>query len=121
MKANVLVVEDDKELCSLVALAFELEKFKTYRANNIEKALEILKKNKIDLVFADIVLENKKSTDYRDKILSSNQNVKLILTSAHYDLVENENNLKNSRVIAIAKPYDIEKVIEKAKEICSYH
>lgn len=117
MKAKVLVIEDDEELCSLVAAAFRIENFETYSATSVEKALEILKKNRIDLVFADIVLNDKKSTDYAEKFLESNENLQLILTSAHYELVKKENSYKNPRLTAIPKPYDIEKVIQTARSI----
>ena len=114
---KVLIIEDDEELCLLVAEAFRMENFEAYRANCVEKAINILSGEKIDLVFADIVLNDKKSTDYIKDILKLNDNLKIIFTSAHYDLVKKENLAERKRIIAIPKPYDIEKVILLAKEM----
>ncbi|MEW5950593.1 MAG: response regulator [Elusimicrobia bacterium] len=114
---KVLIIEDDEELCSLVAEAFRLEKFEAYRATSVENAINILSEKKIDLVFADIVLNDKKSTDYIKDMFKLNDNLKIIFTSAHYDLVKKENIAERKRIIAISKPYDIEKVILSAKEM----
>lgn len=53
---TVLVVEDDKLLSDLLARKFTAEKFKILYAPSGEKALEILKESKPDLILLDILL-----------------------------------------------------------------
>ncbi len=117
MSSRVLIVEDDAELCQLVAEAFKIEGFETLTATSIEKALDVLSRHKIDLIFADIVISDKKSTDYIKHVLDKNKDLNIIFTSAHYELVKKENLAPEERVTAVSKPYDIEEVIKKAKKI----
>ncbi len=55
-QANLLIVEDDAFISGLLQKRFAQEDYGIFNATNSETALEILKKNKIDLILLDIIL-----------------------------------------------------------------
>jgi len=55
-QANLLIVEDDAFIGGLLQKRFAQEDYGIFNATNSETALEILKKNKIDLILLDIIL-----------------------------------------------------------------
>jgi DNA-binding NtrC family response regulator len=56
MKPTVLIVDDDKGIRELITQVLEREGFSTTSVENGESCLELLGKNKFDLLIIDIVL-----------------------------------------------------------------
>ena len=52
-KANILVVDDDKEIAELVGIHLREEGYEVYKAYSGKEALEIFKQERIDLVILD--------------------------------------------------------------------
>lgn len=58
-KICVLFVDDEFDLCENLALAFELEDFKTLTTNSGESAIEVLKQNPdINFIISDVRMAN---------------------------------------------------------------
>ncbi|MCP4347913.1 MAG: response regulator [Desulfobacterales bacterium] len=57
MVKKILVVDDDKPLLRMLERFFQRQGYDFFGAANCKEASEILKKEKIDLVFSDIRLE----------------------------------------------------------------
>ena len=53
-KANILVVDDDKEIAELVGIHLREEGYEVYKAYSGKEALEIFKQERIDLVILDV-------------------------------------------------------------------
>jgi DNA-binding NtrC family response regulator len=51
---SVLVVDDDELLLDLLVMFFEDQNYTVYRASSGNKALEVLKKQKVDVILSDI-------------------------------------------------------------------
>jgi len=56
IQANLLIVEDDSFISGLLQRRFAQEDYGIFNATNSEAALEVLKKNKINLILLDIIL-----------------------------------------------------------------
>jgi DNA-binding response OmpR family regulator len=81
---NILIVEDDSFISGLLQRKFAQENYGIFNAVNAEGALEVLKKNRIDLILLDIILPGmdgiafleslKKSPEYKEipVIITSN-------------------------------------------------
>lgn len=55
-KANILVVDDDKEIAELVGIRLREEGYEVYKAYSGKEALEIFKQERIDLVILDVMM-----------------------------------------------------------------
>lgn len=53
MAKNILVLEDEASLSTVIKNKLELEDFKVYISDNVKDGLNILKKEKIDVVWLD--------------------------------------------------------------------
>ena len=56
MDKNILVVDDDKDIRELVAIYLKAENFNVSLAENGLEALELIEKNKFDLVVLDVMM-----------------------------------------------------------------
>ena len=56
MKMNILVVDDEIEIADLIELYLKNENYNVYKCYTPKKALEIIKKRKIDLAILDIMM-----------------------------------------------------------------
>ena len=55
-KANILVVDDDKEIAELVGIHLREEGYEVYKAYSGKEALKIFKQERIDLVILDVMM-----------------------------------------------------------------
>ena len=53
---TILLIEDDPFLISMYSTKFEIEGFNVISANNGEKGLEVVNKNKVDIILLDILM-----------------------------------------------------------------
>jgi DNA-binding NtrC family response regulator len=56
VKGNILIIDDEKSVRMTFQKLLEKEGYVTYGAEGIKKATEIIDKNCIDVIFADIIL-----------------------------------------------------------------
>ncbi|MBI5306218.1 response regulator [Candidatus Wolfebacteria bacterium] len=69
---KILVVEDEKSLCDVIRFKLEHLGIETIVAGSAEEAIEILKKDGVDLVWLDLKLPKMNGIDFLE-ILKSNQ------------------------------------------------
>ena len=115
--AGVLVVEDDESLRMLFALAFEVEGFVVYQANDGLVALDILLAHQDDiaLVVTDLGMPNLGGVDLISRIRATNATVYIIGISGF-----GANNVRDLVLAAgandfLPKPLSIPDVISKVK------
>jgi len=73
MAKQILLVEDDQFLSTLLKARLEKEGLGVLLAGDGNEALEILKKNKPDLVLLDLILPGKSGFEVIEKIVSDPQ------------------------------------------------
>lgn len=56
MERRLLVVEDERKIRNLIRDYFEMKGYKVLEAGNGREALEITAKEKVDIVFLDIMM-----------------------------------------------------------------
>ncbi len=59
-KKNILIVDDEIDICKLISGVLEDEGYKTFNSQNSDAALLTIKENSIDLVILDVWLEGSK-------------------------------------------------------------
>ncbi|MDQ7862607.1 response regulator [Peribacillus frigoritolerans] len=60
---NVLIVDDEEQLCKLVARKLQKAQLRTFVAHNGQDALHIISKTKIDAVILDYMLPDMTGID----------------------------------------------------------
>lgn len=99
MKKNILIVEDEKSLQRILYKKLEqIEDWNVLQAFNGQEALDLIKKQKIDLVLLDIVMPVMDGLTLLQELKQldelSNKKVIVLTNSASFEQVFNENGVK---------------------------
>ncbi|MGD0590286.1 MAG: ATP-binding protein [Bacteroidota bacterium] len=115
---TILIVEDEKPLLDLACLLFESKGYTVLAAKNGIEAVEMYRKHreKISLVFTDIVLPGLEGREVFTKLKEMNPSVKVIFTSGIITDIKAAL-LKDGAKDFIQKPYKQEDVLRKIREV----
>lgn len=81
MQKSVLIVEDDNDILELLKLYLESSNFLVYVAYDGIDALELLEKEKINIIIADIMMPKMNGYELIKKV-RANSNIPIMITSA---------------------------------------
>lgn len=81
MQKSVLIVEDDNDILELLKLYLESSNFLVYVAYDGIDALELLEKEKINIIIADIMMPRMNGYELIKKVRANN-NIPIMITSA---------------------------------------
>ncbi len=115
---NVLYLEDDKSL--LMHTKDILDDFvsNVYAVNTSKEAIEVLKKEKVDVIISDILLENENGIDFLRSIKDENHiNIPTILTTAHTDTKYLLDAIKLKVENYIVKPINVKELLNTLHDI----
>jgi DNA-binding NtrC family response regulator len=115
---NILYLEDDKSL--LLHTKDILDDFvkNVYAVNTSQEALEILEKEKIDVIISDILLENENGIDFLRKIKDEkNIDIPTIVTTAHTDTKYLLDAIKLKVENYIVKPINVKELLNTLHDI----
>lgn len=115
---KILLVEDDPFLIDIYTTKLGQENFKVFVANDGDKALELVTKEKPDLVLLDIVLPNKDGWQILKEIKKKNKEIKVVILSnlGQKEEVEKGLNLGAENYL-IKSNFTPSEVIEEIKKI----
>lgn len=117
---NVLIIEDDAFMGGLLQRKFAQENYGIFNATNAESALEILKKNKIDLILLDIILPGTDGIVFLNNIkkVSEYKDIPVIITSNLGQPEEIERGLQAGAIDYIVKANTAPaEIVEKVKAV----
>lgn len=117
---KILIVEDEADLRYFLTLSLKREKFETLEAETAEEALEILKREKPDLILLDLLLPRMSGYEFLEEI-KKNPNLAsipvLVLSNLGQE-EEIERALKLGAVEFLVKAnFTLDQVVQKIKEI----
>lgn len=113
---DILIVDDNKELCGLLCDFLRLENYTVSIAETGEKALSLYEKYGARLVLLDINLPNLDGFAVCRKI-RENDNTPIIMLTARTDKEDKLNGILSGADDYIEKPYDIDILLAKIKGI----
>jgi DNA-binding response OmpR family regulator len=92
---NVLIVEDDTQLQTVLTRLFEKQNYKVFVSVKLEESLDLIAKNQISLVLLDCLLPSMSGNEFGKRIRSdySRQQLKIILMSG---ILTDKNFIKDS-------------------------
>ncbi len=113
---DILIAEDNKEICGLITDFLRAENYVVSSADTGEKALSLYEKYGARLVLLDINLPDTDGFSICEK-LRRNDNVPIIIITARTDRDDKLNGILLGADDYIEKPFDIEILIAKIKGI----
>ncbi len=114
---NILVIDDEKDLCSLIAEVLSEKKYTVATANTSRQGISRIKKNKPDLILLDLKLPDVKETEFLSRIRKNYQEISVIMISA-YGTEEIKKEAKKLGVSGfVDKPFTPEKLLKEIRKI----
>lgn len=113
-KNTIIVVDDEKEIRNLIGIYLENEGYKVIKAENGIKALEILEKEKIDLIILDIMMPDMDGIEACTKIREE-KNMPIIMLSAKTEDMDKIWGLTAGADDYMTKPFNPLELIARVK------
>lgn len=109
---NILIVEDEDLMRSILRQLTEGEGYRTFTANSAETALEIFSTNRIDLTMTDIKMAGRDGLHLLDQIKSADAEAIVILMTAFSSLDTAVAALRKGAYDYITKPFVNEDLLQ---------
>jgi DNA-binding NtrC family response regulator len=114
---TVLIVDDTKNIRTLLTTCLEIEGYQVVPAVNGQQALDLLKTEVFDLIFLDIKLPELSGTEVLRRIRESGNNVPVIIMTAFATVKNAVECTKLGAVAYLQKPFTADKVRQVLQEI----
>lgn len=108
---SLLIIDDEKKLCDLLARILELEGYQVYKAYTGTDGLNILKTQDIGVVLCDVKLPDYNGIDLVALIKQQQPNVQVINLTAYGTIADSVKAMKNGAYDYITKGDDNDKII----------
>jgi YesN/AraC family two-component response regulator len=116
-KLTALIVDDDKEVSSVMENIFSQLFKEVFIASNSKDALKIYKRERPDIVFTDIMMPGIDGLELSRQIREINKNQVIVVVSASNDMNVVTEVIKIGATSFLQKPIDMKSVIETLRQI----
>lgn len=110
-KSNILIIDDEEKLRSLLARILDLEGYQIFEAPNAKTALKTLEKSDIQLVISDVKLPDANGVELTGIIKRDFPLVEIIVLTAYGTIADGVRAIKNGAFDYITKGDDNDKII----------
>lgn len=114
---TVLIVDDTKNIRTLLTTCLEINGYNTLTAKNGEEALEFLKIKSIDLVFLDIKMPELSGTEVLRRIRNMGITIPVVIMTAFATVKNAVECTKLGAVAYLQKPFTADKVSSLLTEL----
>ena len=108
---QILVIDDEDPIRNLLARMIELEGYKVWKASDCQSALKLLKAQPFDVVLCDVFLPDGNGVDFIQEIKKHRPEAEVILLTAHGNIPDGVQAIKNGAFDYITKGDDNRKII----------
>ena len=115
-KPNIMVVDDEKNICELIRLYLEKEGFDVTIANNGSDAIAMIRQNHPDLVLLDIMMPVIDGWEVCRQVREFSQ-VPIIMLTAKGETFDKVMGLDLGADDYIVKPFDTKEVVARVKAV----
>lgn len=119
---NILIVEDEEAVRIFSSRALKNKGYKVLEAYSGENALEVIEgfgADKIDLIISDVVMPGISGPEFVEQVLAKYPNIKVIFVSGYGEDAFYEKYGSAREFNFLAKPYNLNQLAEKVKELLS--
>lgn len=113
MSKSILIVEDDQDLREAIMIGLTCKKYKVYESASLDEAESILKENRIDLILADVQLDQDNGLDLLGRTGQYNSRPPIIYMTAHARIDHAVYAIQKGAVDYLTKPFELVELIEK--------
>ena len=115
---RILFVDDDSSIRNFMKTQLNKNGYTVFTAENVQEALDLCEREeyRIDLLFTDAVLPDKKGTDLIDSLFNHNPEMKIILTSGYSGIGNEINTREGTHFQFINKPYSLKESLNTIRE-----
>lgn len=114
---NILVVEDEKNTRKLMCAVLKGNGFIAFSAENGVEALDILEKQKIDLILLDIMMPDMDGYELTQTLREVGMNLPILMVSAKHDVQDRRKGFRLGIDDYMTKPVDEEEMILRIRAL----
>lgn len=114
---NVLIVDDEEQLCKLVARKLQKAQLRTFVAHNGQDALNIISQTKIDAVILDYMLPDMTGIDVL-KVIKKENDIPVIMLTAYGNVESAVLAMKLGAADYLNKPIELEELKKIVIKVC---
>ena len=114
---NILVVEDNVDLCRLIATELKRKNYNVYSANDGDEAIKIYESNHIDLMVTDIMMPKTDGFSLISYIRKSNKNMPILIITAKTSQTDKYMGFKLEADDYMTKPIDIDELLLRVEAL----
>lgn len=116
-KRDILIVDDEEELCLLMKDILERKQFNVKVAHSISGAVGMIEKNKPDIIFLDNNLPDGKGIDFIHTIIEESANTRVIMMTSDTENYIQQKAIKEGASFFLFKPFTISNIYNALKVI----
>jgi len=114
--SNLLIIDDEDKLRSLLKRILELEDYQVYTVGNAQAALTLLQKESIDVVLSDVKLPDMNGLDLLEQIKSLYPSIEVVMLTAYGTIDDGVMAIKKGAFDYITKGDDNDRIIPLIKK-----
>ncbi len=107
---RILVIDDEKSLCDLLAVVFKKEGYEVKTTPSPNQGLELVKNESFDLLISDIKLPELSGMEVLRKVRKMQPELPVIMITAYGTIKEAVEALKIGALDYIIKPFDVDEL-----------
>ena len=119
--ATILIVEDEPKMRRLLELNLGEEGFTTHAAADAETGLQILNREKIDLVLTDFQLPGMNGFDFLRAVKRANASIPIVMMTAYGTVESAVEAMKLGASDYVLKPFSLEEMVLVIRKELSAH
>jgi two-component system, NtrC family, response regulator len=108
---NILVVEDDPKIRSLLKRILSLEGYTVFEAADLRFASRVLAKENIEVIVSDVMLPDGSGIGFTKEVKSKYGNAEIIILTAHANIADGVQAMRNGAFDYLTKGDDNDKLI----------
>jgi len=109
MKKKILIIDDERNLCSSLTYALE-DQYTVFSDTDPSVGLELIKSKKIDLVLLDFRIGKTSGLDVLKEIISADKHISVIMMTAFGTIDSAVEAIKNGAFTYLTKPLNIDEL-----------
>ena len=108
--ANILIVDDEEIVLSLLSDALEEEAAELTTVNSAAKAIEIIEKKPIDLLITDIRMPGMDGIELAGRAAYAQPKIKIIFMTGYANLNSAKDAIRHGAIDYILKPFELKEI-----------
>lgn len=107
---KILVIDDEKSILDLLTVVFKKEGYRVKTSLSAKKALELIDKEKFNLILSDIKLPELSGFEILKHVKEKNPDIPVVMITAYGNVKQAVEALKAGALDYVVKPFDVDEL-----------